>query len=179
MTYTPIDILGTTTVEQNYNFNSTINLETIVLNTSTTVETLESISIDYGTFPNILDYISHNISGNTISFSGNFSLAIFDLYKLKYVDKGSSDKIMTPVITNIADMPDSKDLFEITIDNRQSRSIPIVVNLIIKETTTVTLVTGEPIINFINYTINYNIVVNQNRDLIKDWIKDYFENRYE
>jgi hypothetical protein len=179
MTYEPIDTLGSTTVEQAYSFNSTIILETTSTGTNTTIETIESISVDYGTFPNIFDYISHNIVDNIITFSGNFSLAVFDLYSLKYVDKGSSDKIMEPIITNIADMPDSKDLFEINIDTRQNINIPLIIDIIIKETTTDSeLPAAEPIVNLVNYSINYNIIVNQNRDLIKNWIKDYFENRY-
>ena len=92
--------------------------------------------------------MNYEITNNIINFYGNIPLDVFDLYAFKYVDKGSSDKIMNPIITNMYGVPDRKDLFEVTPDTRQSVQVPndsfINVKVQIKRTTSTISTPAEP-----------------------------------
>lgn len=181
MTFNPQNILGETRVETNYSFNCTLELENTSTPTETITEEIESIEITPSS-----DYVNYIITNNIINFYGNIPLDVFDLYKFKYVDKGSSDKIMTPVITNIYGVPDRKDLFEVTPDTRQSVQVPndsfinvkVQIKRTITEISTPPAEPTDPIIEYIDYEHNYKITATQDMDLLKNWIKDYFENRY-
>jgi len=164
MTYEPMTELGTTPVEQNFSFNLTITLE----NTTELVETIEEITFNYDN-----TYINHIVNNNVINFYGNASLDIFDKYLFKYVDKGSSDKKMTPIISKMADVPNNKDVFELKVDGRSTIEIPIEINLKIK-----ILNVETEIEEFSNEKIITKIIFGNSPDKIRVWLKDYFENRY-
>lgn len=164
MTYEPMTELGTTPVEQNFSFNLTITLE----NTTELVETIEEITFNYDN-----TYINHIVNNNVINFYGNASLDIFDKYLFKYVDKGSSDKKMTPIISKMADVPNNKDVFELKVDSRSTIEIPIEINLKIK-----ILNVETEIEEFSNEKIITKIIFVNSPDKIRVWLKDYFENRY-
>ncbi len=168
MTYEPMTELGTTPVEQNFSFNLTLTLE----NTPELVETIEEIILDCDNI-----FINHTINNNVIKFYGNAPLDIFDRYMFKYVDKGSSDKLMVPIISKMVDVPDNKDVFELQVDSRSTIEIPIKINVKIKSTT-IPIPPLLPVITYINYEINTKIIFGNSPDKIRVWLKDYFENRY-
>ena len=168
MTYEPLNELGITSVEQNFSFNLTFTLE----NTTELTETIEEIILDYDN-----TYISHIIDNNVIKFYGNAPLDIFDKYMFKYVDKGSSDKLMSPVISKMADTPDNKDVFELQVDSRSTIEVLIKIDVKIKNTTK-PIPPLLPVITYINYEVITKIIFGNSPDKIRVWLKDYFENRY-
>lgn len=159
MTFTPEEILGRTPVEQDFSFS--VNF---------TPESTENIIINTVSFDeNFTDYISYQISENSVVFSGNAGLDIFDNYKIKYVDKGSSDKIMTPIVSNIKDVPDNKDIFQLMVDSRTSIDVDISINVEIIDNET-----EESSIE----TIILKIIFTNSSEKIRIWLRDYFDNRY-
>lgn len=171
MTYTPIDILGSTNTSVNFSFTSNFILE----NTATLVETILNCEVLYN---NIYDtYISTGFTGNSVIFTGNVPLEVFDQYQLTYVDKGKSDKNQTPVVSTIGNMPDHKELYKIQPDSRVSIEIPITINLEL-EKKTIGLTPEEDTIEIINEVINYNLEILNDLNYISNWTKDYFANRY-
>lgn len=168
MTYEPLNELGTTPVEQNFSFNLTLTLE----NTAELVESIEEITFNYDN-----TYISHIINNNIIKFYGNAPLDIFDRYMFKYIDKGSSDKLMTPIISKMTNVPNNKDVFELQVDSRSTIEVPIKIDVKIK-TTTNPIPPLLPVITYVNYKIITKIIFGNSPDKIRVWLKDYFENRY-
>jgi hypothetical protein len=160
--------LGTTPVNIDFSFTSNFILE----NSVTTSESILNVEVLYDS-----EYINYTINPTSVSFTGNIPLDIFDRYKLTYVDKGKSDKIQTPMVVTIDNMPDNKDLFKIEVDTRQTINIPITINIEL-EKTTLGLTPAEDTVEIINIIINYTLVVSQSFSYIKDWVSDYFENRY-
>lgn len=192
MTYSPIDKLGSTNTSVNFSFTSNFILE----NTATVIETILNSEVLYN---NIYDnYISTEFTGNSIIFTGNVPLEVFDQYQLTYVDKGKSDKNQIPVVSTIGNMPDHKELYKIQPDSRVSIEIPITINLEIQKKTisTVSSVPSVPsetptegseqsgesssseTIEIINEIINYTLEVMNDLNFISNWTKNYFENRY-
>lgn len=184
MTYSPIDKLGSTNTNINFSFSSVFTLE----NTSTVTETILNCDVVYDN-----SFISNSFNGTSVIFTGNIPLDVFDQYQMTYVDKGKSDKNQTPVVTNIKNMPDHKELYKIQPDSRISINIPIIINLKIQKITKTestssssgesgdtgssTSSTSETI-EIIDKIINYDLEVLNNLNFITTWTKNYFENRY-
>lgn len=177
MTYTPIDKLGSTNTSVNFSFTSNFILE----NTATVIETILNSEVLYNNIYN--SFISTEFTDNSIIFTGNIPLEIFDQYQLTYVDKGKSDKNQIPVVSTIGNMPNNKELYKIQPDSRVSIEIPITINLEIQKKTisaesSETSTEGSETIEIINEIINYTLEVMNDLNYISNWTKNYFENRY-
>ena len=105
--------------------------------------------------------ISLNNGTSSCSITGNYTLDLFDSITIKYVDKGSSDKIQTPVVVNKTNLvPANKDVFKVSSDPNIKKTI----------TYTVTATTNQGSSATSTYT--YDVI--QTYDAIKGWIQDYF-----
>lgn len=121
------------------------------------ISTVGELSPDY-------PEININNSSNKCVIKGKFPLSIFNNYELTYVDKGSSDKLMDPVIVNIEGVPDNKDIFNIKPDNRKTLDILI----------TIRSMTNKGLTK----TWEYKILLIHTYSYINHWVENYFENRY-
>lgn len=101
---------------------------------------------------------------DSCTLSGYFDMSIFDNYQVTYVDKGFSDKSSIPVTDILANIPDGKDIYNISVDDRLS----VILNFAV--TATVTDGTFE------TYYYTYEVI--QSYNMIKNWTIDYFTNRY-
>lgn len=179
MTYSPIDKLGSTNTNVNFSFSSVFSLES----SSTITEIILNCEVLYNN-----SYINNSFNGTSVIFTGNIPLDVFDQYQMTYVDKGKSDKNQIPVISNIKDMPDHKELYKIQPDARTSIIVPITINLKIQKTTksesgssnseSSSETTPSETIEIIDKIINYELEVLNDLKFITTWTKNYFENRY-
>ena len=167
MTYLPLDKLGSSPTNINFSFSLTLTLENAAV-----IETVNNYNVIYNN-----PYLTHTFLSNIFTFSGSVPLEVFDQYQMKYINKGKSDKNETPVNCSIADMPDSKELFQITPDSRISIEIPIIINLQIQKKT-LGLTPEEDVTEIINEVINTKIEILNDLMFIKNWTIDYFKNRY-
>ena len=107
------------------------------------------------------DSITLSNGTSSCSIKGNYTLDLFDSITIKYVDKGSSDKIQTPIVVNKTNLvPANKDVFEVSSDLNIKKTI----------TYTVTATTNQGSSATSTYT--YDVI--QTYDAIKGWIQDYF-----
>lgn len=106
-----------------------------------------------------------NIVENTNNFTltGIFNLDDFNA-NISYVNKGSSDKIETPILVNkYSAVPDMKDVFRIVpLETNKT----FFLNVELKDK------------NDVLYNKTYNITIKLNDDSISNWTKNYFEERY-
>lgn len=104
-----------------------------------------------------------------IHVSGTVPIDVFNQYSVKYIDKGKSDKIQTPVISELISVPNNKDIFKISVDSRNKITFYIDVNV-----TTFSIKNNTE--NYFNK--RYNVEITQTYDMIKSWLDDYIKNRY-
>lgn len=102
---------------------------------------------------------------SNVNISGDYPYEVFDQNYVTYVDKGSSDKIMTPVVTSPDNVPDYKDVFIVSVDPRITRDISYTIDVETNEGKTA--------------SATYTTTVIQDYSKMADWLQDYFENRYE
>lgn len=91
--------------------------------------------------------------------NGVYPIYLFDQYQIYYINKGSSDKLQTPEVKNIQEVPDGKDVFKVVSDPRASIQIPY----------TVTTKTNLGKIA----TKDFSQTTTQTFNMIKLWIQDY------
>lgn len=107
---------------------------------------------------NLLDGIA-----NCKIVSGKYPIDMFDQYQVSFVDKGSSDKLQTPEVKGIKEVPDGKDVYKVVPDPRAS--------LDISYTVTINSHLGKQEIKTVTQTVT------QTFTMIKEWITDYVERR--
>jgi len=131
----------------------------------------------YFTFTPITEIDGVPLGENQLGYkvSSTVPLSVFDQYSVTYVDKGSSDKIMTPITVEVPDVPDYKDVFIVTVDPREEITITFTGTATTTEGTSV----GEFTYPAITDTKQYSVIIRQTYDQIRDWVLDYFQNRYE
>ena len=95
--------------------------------------------------------------------SGIYPISLFDQYQVHYVNKGSSDKLQTPEVKTIQEVPDGKDVFKVVSDPRASIQIPYTV------TTKTNL--GKVV------TKDFSQTTTQTFNMVKLWIQDYVATR--
>jgi hypothetical protein len=96
---------------------------------------------------------------SSVVISGKHITA-FDADEIKYVDKGSSDRLQTPVVSNkFADVPANKDLFEVNQDPSASKT----------RTYTVTVVHSAGV-----NTFNFSQLITNGVTVGYNFLKDYY-----
>lgn len=95
--------------------------------------------------------------------SGIYPISLFDQYQVHYVNKGSSDKLQTPEVKTIQEVPDGKDVFKVVSDPRASIQIPY----------TVTTKTNLGKVA----TKDFSQTTTQTFNMVKLWIQDYVATR--
>jgi hypothetical protein len=111
-----------------------------------------------------------NYSGITLtngatsaSALGTFGIDLFGA-SVEHVSKGSSDLIETSVTDSILEVPDNKELIEVTIPEISSIAYTITATAYLNDGT--------------NSSVNYEFIITNNYSKYADWITDYLENRY-
>lgn len=156
------------------------------------VETIIDSSVIYNSSPiDWGNYITFNFFESPeltppeygLTITGNIPLDVFNLYSIKYVNRGSSDKLMTPITSEISDVPDNKEVFRINVDPRSFIKFDFTVSVTTEidnnDPTDPLYIEGDPA-NIVEetFTQDYSLCFIQTYDMIRDWTQDYFTNRY-
>ena len=96
-------------IEPSFEYNDISYIEIIRLQS----ESPQYISVSDTTY--------NNSKNKVILISGEGTLEIFNLYSITHINKGQSDKTEEPVVSSIADVPDKKDIYKISVDPRVSK----------------------------------------------------------
>lgn len=130
---------------------------------STPFDRLKSVTITTtGTDTNVI--LTNGVS--SASVTGQYTLALFPNTKVKYVDKGKSDKTQTPIVVNGTEgVPEFKEIISVKPDPIQKISVSY----------TVIATSLEGSMESKTYT--HDVI--QTYDKLRDWLLDYLENKYE
>ena len=114
--------------------------------------------------------------------SGEGTLEIFNLYSITRVNKGQSDKTEEPVVSAIADAPDKKDIYKISVDPRVSKLFESYIDVKLHKKVQIKRVIDSEVVfendEITEYKNTYLVEISQTYDKIKDWVKNYFDTRY-
>lgn len=177
--------LGENEVETNISY--TINFILAEATAPPGVETIIDKTVIYNNSP--IDwgtYITFNFFESPeygLTITGVIPLDVFNLYSIKYVNRGSSDKLMIPITSDISDVPDNKDVFRINVDPRTFIKFDFTVSVTTEidnnDPADPLYVEGDPA-NIVEetFTQDYSLCFLQTYDMIRDWTQNYFTNRY-
>lgn len=130
----------------------------------------------------VSDTTYNNSKNKIILISGEGTLEIFNLYSITHVNKGQSDKTEEPVVSSIADVPDKKDIYKISVDPRVSKLFESYIDVKLHKKVQIKRVIDSEVVfendEITEYKNTYLVEISQTYDKIKDWVKNYFENRY-
>jgi len=105
----------------------------------------------------------------TVTITGLQDISVFDQYSVQYIDKNFSDLSQTPVVqSNLALVPNAKEIYKINVDPRLSINLSFDVNVFITNL-------GVPLTT---YTNTFNFDMFQTYTNVKTWTDDYFANKY-
>lgn len=157
-------------IEPSFEYNDISYIEIIRLQS----ESSQYISVSDTTY--------NNSKNKIILISGEGTLEIFNLYSITHINKGQSDKIEEPVVSAIADVPDKKDIYKISVDPRVSKLFESYIDVKLHKKVQIKRVIDSEVVfendEITEYKKTYLVEISQTYDKIKDWVKNYFENRY-
>lgn len=157
-------------IEPSFEYNDISYIEIIRLHS----ESPEYISVSDTTY--------NNSKNKIILISGEGTLEIFNLYSITHINKGQSDKTEEPVVSAIADVPDKKDIYKISVDPRVSKLFESYIDVKLHKKVQIKRVIDSEVVfendEITEYNKTYLVEISQTYDKIKDWVKNYFENRY-
>jgi len=160
LTWAPTDLLlGEENVQTNISYDISLTLDTLTdIITGITAEITDQ---NFSGFFNIS--VSFTDLTGSIHVSGNVPLDVFDQYSVEHIEQGFSDKNQTPIIDNLANVPDNREVFKINIDNRKVISTFLHVN--------VNTSAG-------NEAKDFEMKHRQTYDMVHTWCTNYFDTRY-
>lgn len=130
----------------------------------------------------VSDTTYNNSKNKIILISGEGTLEIFNLYSITHVNKGQSDKTEEPVVSSIADVPDKKDIYKISVDPRVSKLFESYIDVKLHKKVQIKRVIDSEVVfendEITEYKNIYLVEISQTYDKIKDWVKNYFDTRY-
>jgi len=181
----PLDVSGQNGLGEDFvDNNISYNIQYVLAEAEALpgVETITDQSITYSP-EYIANYLTISSDTEGITITGNVPISVFDQYSVKYVDKGSSDKLMSPIVTTIDAIPNLKDIIKITVDDRIFIKFDITASV---TTETNNNDPADPLFDEFNeenivtetFTQTFSICFLQTWDMIKNWTDDYFNNRY-
>lgn len=157
-------------IEPSFEYNDISYIEIIRLQS----ESPQYISVSDTTY--------NNSKNKVILISGEGTLEIFNLYSITHINKGQSDKTEEPVVSAIADVPDKKDIYKISVDPRVSKLFESYIDVKLHKKVQIKRVIDSEVVfendEITEYNKTYLVEISQTYDKIKDWVKNYFENRY-
>lgn len=157
-------------IEPSFEYNDISYIEIIRLQS----ESPQYISVSDTTY--------NNSKNKVILISGEGTLEIFNLYSITHINKGQSDKTEEPVVSSIADVPDKKDIYKISVDPRVSKFFESYIDVKLHKKVQIKRVIDSEVVfendEITEYNKTYLVEISQTYDKIKDWVKNYFENRY-
>jgi hypothetical protein len=132
---------------------------------SANADNLQNVDVTNLVLSDAINYSGVTLTNGatTASALGTLDIDLFGA-AVAHVSKGSSDLIETPVTDFILEVPDNKELIDVTI--------PTIASITYTITATAFLSDGS------NNSVDYNFIINNNYSEYADWITDYLENRY-
>lgn len=124
----------------------------------------------------VSDTTYNNSKNKIILISGEGTLEIFNLYSITHVNKGQSDKTEEPVVSSIADVPDKKDIYKISVDPRVSKLFESYIDVKLHKKVQIKRVIDSEVVfendEITEYKNTYLVEISQTYDKIKDWVKE-------
>ena len=124
----------------------------------------------------VSDTTYNNSKNKIILISGEGTLEIFNLYSITHVNKGQSDKTEEPVVSSIADVPDKKDIYKISVDPRVSKLFESYIDVKLHKKVQIKRVIDSEVVfendEITEYKNTYLVEISQTYDKIKDLVKE-------
>lgn len=141
--------------------NITINVSLTFDEFDPATDTIQSIEITSDPNDTGIILVSNfdNLSGSA-NISGQHTLELFTGSEIKYLPKGGTDRVdPVSVASNVANVPENKDVFSVKSDPAQEKIV----------TYTVTATSTEGSIG----SVSYEYIAKQDYSAMRDWLNSY------